>query len=227
MHPALRRLVAANTELEIARAALTAAEEYRRQCALDLADIEDLDERQRSGVFAYQQFGKGLSLALAEAVTGLPGKKGQSAFLVLAGRRANQPKGYGSKPLVTEHEPMTEWPPLDPIERDIVASHIRHHENYSIHRGLGWTALDANLNPTEAREYLNDPTGALAEHYGVSREGFVEWLSSEGHVSCEGSYQNGKPCSSRVAGLPGQLNLQAWKAAKAKGGYCRKHGGGA
>lgn len=225
MHPALRRLVAANTELETARAALTAAEEYRRQCALDLAEIEDLDERQRSAVFAYEKFGKGLSLALAEAVTGLPGKKGQSAFLVLAGRRTNQPKGYGSEFAVAEHEPMTEWPPLDPLERDIVASHIRHRTNYFIHRGLGWTAFAADLTATEAEEYLIDPTRALTEHYGVTRELFIEWLSTEGHVACEGHYQSGKPCNSRVAGLPGQLDLEAWLAARANRGYCRKHGG--
>ena len=79
--------------------------------------------------------------------------------------------------------------------------------------------------PDEARAFLQDPTATLAACYDLSREDFVAWLSSEGAVGCDGLYENGKRCNSRVAGVRGQLPLHQWKAAWDAGGYCKRHGG--
>jgi hypothetical protein len=225
MHPALKKLIDANVALERAEAALTKAQQQRRQCALDLRDIEDEEERLTAAIFAYSAFGKGLSLVLAEAVTGLPGKKGQSQFLVLAGRKQHQPKGYGRDAIRIETEPMVEWPSPTVFEREVIASHIRHGRPFQLDEGLGWTNLRASLQPCEAEAFLDDPTSALATHFGVSRGDFVLWLSTWGHVGCEARYGNGNPCTARVAGVPGMLPIEKWKDVKSKGGYCKRHGG--
>lgn len=225
MHPALQRLVEANAALEAAELALAEAQEHRRQCGLGLTEIEDPDDRLQAALYAYGAFGKGLSLVLAEAVTGLPGKRGQSQFLVLAGRLQHQPKGHDADRVTVVSDPMTEWPAPSALERDVIESHIRHGKPYHLEHGLGWTNLSTSLTPSEATAFLRDPTAALAAHFDLSREAFVEWLSGWGHVGCEATYNNGKPCAARVAGLPGMLQVEKWKVAKAKGGYCARHGG--
>lgn len=224
MHPALQRLINANAEFTRAEEALEAAQEHRRRCALGLAEIEDEDERWQAALLAYQEFGKGLSLALAEATTGLPGKRGQSTFLERAGRRTNQPKGYGAGS-VEPSEPMIEWPALDALEQELVRSHIAHRTPYWISEGLGWQRLSLSLTPEHSAIYLDDPTAGIAAGLGLTRAEFVDYLSSEGSVSCEGKTLKGAPCRASVAGLSTQLSVEAWRAAKARGGYCKRHGG--
>lgn len=225
MHPALQRLVEANVALEAAELALAEAQEHRRQCGLRLAEIEDPNDRLQAALYAYDAFGKGLSLVLAEVVTGLPGKRGQSKFLVLAGRLQHQPKGHRAGRVTVASDAMTEWPAPTALEREVIESHIRHGKRYNLEYGLGWTNLSTSLTPSEATAFLRDPTAALAEHFDLSREAFVEWLSGWGHVGCEANYNNGKPCAARVASVPGMLQVEKWKIAKAKGGYCARHGG--
>jgi hypothetical protein len=229
MHSQLQKLVDANTRLEDAERALADAQEHRRQCARDLARIEDEAERTAAGVYAYQTFGKGLSIALAEAVTGLPGKRGQSDFLVLCKRKTYQPKGrqQSAGDVTYVHEPMAEWPKLDALEREVISTHIKHGKPYWLEKGLGWTNVSVSLSPDEARAFLQDPTAALAACHDLTREDFVAWLSSYGTVGCDGFYDNGKRCNSRVAGVRSQLRLDQWKAAWKAGGYCKRHGGNA
>lgn len=225
MHPALQRLVDANTALENAQRALELAQDQRRQAALALIEIEDEDQRWQAAIFAYREFGHGLSLALAEAATGLPGKKAQSRFLVRAGRKSYQPKGHGSDAVAHIPEPMSEWPAPDQLEREVISSHIAHGEPYWVDRGLGWGRLRVDLQPDEARTYLEDATGAMASRVGLTREEFVEWLSTEGFVRCSGVTLKGAPCKAGVKGLSGQMAIGPWKAAKDRGGYCSTHGG--
>lgn len=224
MHASLKRLIEADAELKGAQTALEAAQEHRRQCALGLADIEDDGERWQAALLAYREFGKGLSLALAEAATGLPGRRAQSTFLERAGRRENQPKGHGAGP-ATPSEPMTVWPAPDALEQEVIRSHIAHLTPYSVDRGLGWGRLTVSLDPADAALYLADPTAGLAKGVGLTRDQFVEYLSSEGSVRCEARTLKGALCRAGVAGLSSQLNIKAWKAAKDRGGYCTRHGG--
>lgn len=224
MHASLKRLIEADAEFKLAQAAMETAQEHRRQCALGLADIGDDGERWQAALSAYREFGKGLSLALAEAATGLPGRRAQSKFLERAGRRENQPKGHGAGS-VAQSEPMTEWPAPDALEREVIRSHIAHRRTYGVDRGLGWGRLTVPLDPANAAVYLEDPTAGLAKGVGLTRDELVEYLSSEGAVRCEGRTLEGAPCRAGVAGLSSQLNLEAWKAAKARGGYCTRHGG--
>lgn len=59
----------------------------------------------------------------------------------------------------------------------------------------------------------------------MSREAFVEYLSSEGALRCDGVTVKGERCSAGVADVSRPLGLEAWKKARAAGGYCRRHGG--
>ena len=225
MHPALIRLVDANAAVEEAQRALETAKDQRQQSALGLAEIEDVDERWQAALFAYREFGKGLSLPLAEAATGLPGRQAQSTFLVRAGRKENQPKGHRPGASGIASGPITEWPAPDELERDLIRSHVAHGKPFWVDHGLGWGRLRVELQPTEAAAYLQDATGSLARRVGLSREMFVEWLSSEGSVRCDGVTLKGSACTASVAGVRGQLAIESWKAAKARGGYCSRHGG--
>ncbi len=225
MHPALESLIEANSALQEAQGAVQLAIERRRQAALDLAQIEDEDQRWEAALFAYRKFGQGLSLVLAEAVTGLPGRKAQSAFLVRAGVRINQSKGHGSGSVVDRGEPMTEWPAPTELEREIISSHISHGTSYCVDHGLGWGRVRIDLQPHHARTYLVDPTMAMAARAGLTRDEFVEWLSSEGSVRCNGVTRAGAPCKAGVKGAGSQMSISAWKAAKERGGYCSVHGG--
>lgn len=225
MHPALQRLINANAALVDTQHALELAQDQRRQAALALAEIEDEDQRWQAAIFAYREFGQGLSLVLAEAATGLPGKKAQSGFLVRAGRKSHQPKGNASDVVVHVHEPMLEWPAPDQLEREVISAHIAHGERYWVDRGLGWGNLQVDLQPDQARAYLGDPTGAIAARLGVARDEFVDWISSEGSVRCNGVTQKGAPCKSGVKGVSRQMKIGAWKEAKERGGYCGAHGG--
>ena len=193
MHPALKRLLEADAQMIEAQEALAAAQEKRRACALQLSQIEDEEERWQAALYAFRECGKGLSLQLAEAATGLPGRRAQSTFLVRAGRKEHQPKGHGGG-AVAAARALTEWPALDGLERDLIRSHIEHGQPYSIDYGLGWGNVRVSLEPAEAEAFLRDPTDAMARKAGLSREGFVEWLSTEGSVRCEGVTQSGHRC---------------------------------
>jgi hypothetical protein len=225
MHPALQRLFDANAALVDAQRALELAQDQRRQAALALAEIEDEDQRWQAAIFAYREFGQGLSLALAQAATGLPGKKAQSSFLVRAGRKSYQPKGHGSDAVVHIHEPLLEWPAPDHLEREVISAHIAHGERYWVDRGLGWGNLRVDLQPDQARAYLVDPTGTMAARVGLTRDEFVEWLSSEGSIRCDAVTQKGSPCKAGVKGVSGQMRIGPWREAKDRGGFCGTHGG--
>lgn len=224
MHSALKRLVEANAQLLQAQQTLETAQDHRRTCALQLSEIADENERWQAALFAYRNFGKGLSLALAEAATGLPGRRAQSTFLVRAGRKEHQPKGHGGE-APEFAEPMTEWPAPDALEQELIRSHIAHGQPYWIDKGLGWGNVRTELDPDEAEAYLQNPTAAMARKASLSREDFVEWLSTEGFVRCEGLTRSGARCKSGVAGVSSQLPVKLWKKAKEKGGYCSRHGG--
>lgn len=225
MHPALQRLIDANTSLVNAKLVVDEALSLRRQAAQGLAEIEGENQRWGAAIYAYREFGEGLSIVLAEAASGLPGKKAQSKFLVRAGRKTYQPKGHSSGGLVHIPEPMMEWPAPDALEREVISAYIAHGEAYWVEMNLGWGNLRADLHPNLARAYLDDPTGAMATRAGLTREEFIEWLSSEGSIRCNAVTQKGEPCKSGVRGVSGQMSLGRWKEAKDRGGYCGAHGG--
>lgn len=222
MHAVLKRLVDANSAVEDAQRALDAAHAYRKQAALGLAEIADEDERWQAALFAYRAFGQGLTLQLAEAATGQPGRKSQSQFLVRAGRRSVHPKRHAP---AAERARLTEWPTPDALERTLIAGHIEHGETYVVERQLGWGNVRVPLKPAEAQAYLEDPTAAMAAKAGLTRDALIEWLATEGSVFCDGVTTKGEPCRSLARGLSSQLGIEDWKAAKARGGYCHRHGG--
>lgn len=225
MHPSLKRLIDANAAHEEAKRVLAEARSLRQQAALGLAEIEDEDERWDAAVRAYHEFGEGLSLYLAEAATGRPGKNAVSGFLVRAGRMTYQPKGHWPAGTIVESPAITEWPAPGALEREVIASHIAHGEPYVVDAALGWGNLRVALKPDQAKAYLADPTGALAARVELTRDQFVEWLSSEGSVRCEATTQRGGRCRLGVKGVRSQLDIRTWKAAMERGGYCSAHGG--
>lgn len=155
MHPALQRLIDANAAFVAAEQALEAARELRRETALQLAEIEDEQERWQAALLAYTEFGRDLSLALAEAATGVTGRRSQSEFLVRAGRLTHQPKENQIQ-ASSERRPMTEWPMPGDLEREVVQSHIAHQTPYLIARGLGWSSIAVQLRPREAEIFLRE-----------------------------------------------------------------------
>lgn len=225
MHPALQRLVDADAAFEQAKRAVDLAAEQRRQAALGLADIEDDDQRWDAALLAYREFGQGLSFALAEAATGLPGKKAQTKFLVRAGRISLQPRGPRADAEEGAYEPTVEWPATGQLERGVIEAHIANGKPYWLHKGIGWESVDVDLQPDQARAYLEDPVGAIADRVGLTREEFHDWMSSEGAVRCSGITTRGRACKCLVSGLSSHLPLDRWKEAKDRGGYCSVHGG--
>jgi hypothetical protein len=225
MHPALQRLVEADTALEDAKRAVELAAEQRRQAALGLADIEDDDQRWDAALFAYREFGQGLSFALAEAATGLPGKKAQTKFLVRAGRMPQHLRGRRTDAEARVYEPRVEWPELSQLERGVIEAHIANGKPYWLHKGIGWESVDVDLQPDQARAYLEDPVGVIAARVGLTREEFHDWMSSEGSVRCSEITTQGRACKCLVRGLSSHLPLDRWKEAKDRGGYCSAHGG--
>jgi hypothetical protein len=225
MNPAFKRLIDANNAHEDAKRALEEAHGLRQQAALDLAEIEDEDERWQAAIQAYREFGEGLSLQLAEAATGRPGRNAVSGFLVRAGKMSYQAKGRWAGAAAGGASPMIEWPAPNALERELIALHVAHGQPYVVDHALGWGNLRVELKPVEAKVYLVDATGALAAQVGLSREQFVEWLSTEGFVRCEGVTQKGAPCRASVRGVRSQMAIGPWKAAKERGGYCGAHGG--
>lgn len=228
MHAALTRLFEADADVERAQRALEAAQDRRRECAVGLSEIEDPDERVRAAIFANEKL-KGLSVALAQAVTGLPGKKGQSKFLELAGRiPPSQPKPKkrrkSASPNLEPHisELRREWPAPSALDRDVILSHIQHGRFYCIDEGIGWDSLHLALAPAEAAAFLEDPSAAMAQKFGVSRDEFCEWFATHGSVACDGALVNGGRC--RVL-IGSQLPIELWKRVKTEGGYCRRHAG--
>lgn len=228
MHVALARLLDADADVERARRALEAAQDRRRECAVALSEIEDPDERLEAAIFANETL-KGLSVALAQAVTGLPGKRGQSKFLQLAGRippSAPKPKRRRKSSSPNSEPPISElrqeWPAPSALERDVILSHIQHGRAYPIGTGIGWTSIHITLSPAEAAAYLEDPSAVMARKFGVSRDEFCEWFATDGSLACEGALVNGGSC--RVL-IGSQLPIEIWKKAKVEGGYCRRHAG--
>lgn len=224
MHAALKRLFDADVEVERAERALEAAQNQRYECAVALSEIDDPDERLQAVVFANQRL-KGLSVALAQAVTGLPGKKGQSKFPQLAGRiPPSEPKlktrrkNSSSDAVVARS--MKEWPIPSGEKVDVIRAYIQHGKFYNLYTGLGWTSIHVALSPVEAVAYLEDPSGALARKFGVSRDEFCEWFGTDGSVACNGTLVKGGRCQILIGS---QLPIKVWKEVKDQGGYCKRH----
>lgn len=76
------------------------------------------------------------------------------------------------------------------------------------------------LSKDQVLQYVKDPVGFLAEHYGVSKQDYLEWHRSGYIVRCAGITGKGKRCMAVIAGGSG-LEPAQWAAMK--GGKCRAH----
>jgi len=77
------------------------------------------------------------------------------------------------------------------------------------------------LTSVEVAEYANDPVSYLARHYGVTRDAYLAWHSSNYNVLCAGFTKAGKPCKNIVPGLSLVADPKVWS--DGQGRHCAHH----
>lgn len=76
------------------------------------------------------------------------------------------------------------------------------------------------LRAVEVERYNRDPDGFAAEHFGLTKQEYRDWLLQEGHGLCAAHTKAGKLCRNfvtRHGSDPGE-----WKAANRRE-YCGSH----
>ena len=86
-----------------------------------------------------------------------------------------------------------------------------------------WGGQDVHLTEQQALEYVHDPDGFAAKHFGLTREEYHEWAERNGRALCGGKNSVGKPCGNTLT-RGCQLNAQTWKA-RHRSEYCKIDGG--
>jgi hypothetical protein len=76
------------------------------------------------------------------------------------------------------------------------------------------------LSAEQLMKYIADPPAYLAQHYGVTRQQYLDWHQSDYSVKCCAKTSAGKPCKMIVDGGSG-VNPEAWVALQ--GSYCHFH----
>ncbi len=71
-------------------------------------------------------------------------------------------------------------------------------------------------------EYVADPQGFAARHFGVSKEQYLLWVEMDGMPQCGATTKNGPRCKNGVSG-GSQRSIEEWL--RLDGGYCAVHGG--
>ena len=78
------------------------------------------------------------------------------------------------------------------------------------------------LTAEEAESYNADPDAFAAEHFGLSKREYLQWLDLEGQPLCGHRTKSGDLCRNVTGGF--QLRAAEWKARHRKL-FCTAHGG--
>ena len=78
--------------------------------------------------------------------------------------------------------------------------------------------------PEQALRLLKDKHEVYSELVGLSREDYIEWVSSQGSVYCSATTRRGNRCRNTIIGAT-LLAPSKWKTTCETGGYCSVHGG--
>lgn len=76
------------------------------------------------------------------------------------------------------------------------------------------------LNTGDVDRYVRDPDGFAAEHFGLSKSDYREWVFHGGHALCAAQTKAGKPCRNFVTRHG--TDAAEWKAAH-RSEYCGSH----
>lgn len=79
---------------------------------------------------------------------------------------------------------------------------------------------DRAISAEQARRFLCDREGLIAELLGVSRREYRGWLEESCSVRCCATTRSGRRCRSIV---PGGTNVDACKWVSMQGSYCYTH----
>ena len=90
-----------------------------------------------------------------------------------------------------------------------------------------WTAntispggMELHLDRAEAEKYNVDPDAYAAQHLGLTKIEYYQWLDLEGQPLCGHQAAGGDLCRSRTGGF--QLTAKEWKARHRKF-FCAAH----
>jgi hypothetical protein len=78
------------------------------------------------------------------------------------------------------------------------------------------------LSPKDVPVFIADKDECAANHYGVSKAQYLEWLEHGGRPRCSGLTTKRRRCQNYLSG-PIQLGIHEWL--RCDGGYCVLHGG--
>ncbi|MCF1492064.1 hypothetical protein GOZ83_22025 [Agrobacterium vitis] len=78
------------------------------------------------------------------------------------------------------------------------------------------------LQPQDVERFIADGEAVAADHFGLTKDEYQEWLATDGYVQCSAKTTSGSRCKNHVSG-GSYYEADKWKAAV--GEYCATHGG--
>lgn len=81
---------------------------------------------------------------------------------------------------------------------------------------------DIYIAPADIVLYLRDPDGFAAEHFGLTKLEYIEWVTLDGAALCAARKRGGDLCRNVVSSA--QLDPVEWKK-RHRRGCCHAHGG--
>lgn len=76
------------------------------------------------------------------------------------------------------------------------------------------------LRAEDVTPYVRDPDGFAAEHFGLSKSDYRDWVYYDGHALCGARTKAGTPCRNFVS--KHGTKPEEWKTAH-RNGYCGSH----
>lgn len=259
-YPLLDGIEQAIHEWMTVTAELERAKKRIKDLSLKLREIEDVGERAHLAHYIYWNHPEVSGQLLSEAVTGLPGKKGVSAFLRMlppkdtnitceAGKHFLQVKSREEQAhvlrwsggrsgrirccnacdeerrlsAVTVERPISNAKPSGDFRRKIELC-IGGRGAMTVNVTHIYGGVDVTMGPALLELYLDDPDAAAAKALHVSKEQYLEWLSSWGSIRCDGMTVKGLPCKQMATGQSG-LELNVWVERRSVAWHCHLHGG--
>lgn len=78
------------------------------------------------------------------------------------------------------------------------------------------------LEPREVPAFVRDPEQGVADHFGVLKSQYLDWLATDGQPRCGSRTAKGERCRYHVSGGI-RRSLEDWL--HEDGGFCAVHGG--
>lgn len=108
------------------------------------------------------------------------------------------------------------------IDQDTVDAMAAAGIHFTVEAAAPWGGMTLTVNASEVPGLVADRDRGIADHLGVLKSQYLDWLETEGLPRCGATTAKGERCRNPISGGV-QRPLEEWL--QEDGGFCTVHGG--